>query len=841
MDPDSRGAQSSVTKFRRDYFVAAILPLLCFFGLVITLGTIARDHLEDLLADSTHELNTDAEQSLQALGESIIRAEARHVAEQLSDYFRAHPDASIAEMRADPHFLELAIQKVGETGYTAVSEAADSYLILVHPNPGLVDRDMREFAARMPSWWAIVEKGITGNEASGYYDWLEPDGSTRQKFLVTTPAEVPVAGVTMMVSATTYIDEFSEPVAAMRTRAEAIIEQYQQYVAKQWWLFSLAFGGVVLSTLTGTYLLGTRATRRFIDPIGRLADAVRDIGEGRWDASRLEPVGSRADEIGTLARTLQRMSSQIAELFDRLKQRVGELDAAQTALHESEDHLRALYEEAKRNEAIYRSLIRSSADAIVMTDLDLRVTYLSPTFVRLFGWSENEVVGQLIPYVPETELERTTKILTDVARYGRSCQGYQTRRSTKSGELIDVSISASRFDDHEGRPMGVLAILRDISESKRIEAQMQRMDRLEAIGTLAGGVAHDFNNLLTVVQGNVSVLKSSLSPTDESYECLLDIESQIRSGASLTNQLLGYARKGRYALRVANLNEVVTKSTEAIRRSRKDVVFRYELAPDLLPVEADFHQIEQVLLNLALNACDAMPDGGDLTIRTENGKGPAGPVVVLSVVDTGTGMDSATLERVFDPFFTTKEQGRGTGLGLASAFGIVESHGGTIEVSSEPGHGSTFTVWLPASEKSVAQSGGAAETISTGHGTVLIVDDEEPVLRVSEKLIRGLGYDVLTATSGQQAIEIFEAESERIDLVLLDMILPGLSGSAIFERLRAIDPEANVLLCSGYSLDSKAAELLARGGRGHIQKPYTLGELAEKLRAAMAARERGAV
>jgi PAS domain S-box-containing protein len=837
MQPDAPRARTSVSKFRRDFSLASMLPLVGFSLLVLLSGALARDHVAHLIADTTAELARDAEQSLQALGETVIRNKARDVARQIEVYVRAHPGRTIAELRTDPVFLDLAIQGVGETGYTAISEAADTYRILVHPNADLIDQDMRAFRDTMPAWWRIVEAGIGGDEAEGYYDWREPDGATRRKFLVATPVAVPVGGLTLMVSATTYIDEFSTPVAAMHDRAETIGEAYRAYVSRYWIAFGVVFALFVAATLTGTWVLGTRTRRRFIEPIGRLADAVRAFGEGARTAPDLAPVAQRADEIGTLARAFERMAAQIGELFDRLEQRVGELDEARVALQESQDHFRALYEASKQTEAIYRSLIHSSVDAIVMIDLDLCVTYVSPSFTRVFGWTEAELLGTRIPYVPRAERDRTLDILTNVVETGRPCQGYEARRRTKSGELVDVSISASRFDDHEGRPVGVLVILRDISETKRVEAHMQRVDRLEAIGTLAGGVAHDFNNLLMVVQGNVSILKAALPPDHPDYGCLLDIEAQIQSGASLTDQLLGYARKGRYEVEVADLNEVVKKTAETVRRTRKGIVFDYHLAADLLPVEADRHQIEQVLLNLCINACDAMPDGGAILFTTENVEKGDHPMVRLDVRDTGVGMDRSTMDHIFDPFFTTKELGRGTGLGLASAYGIVEGHGGSIEVASELGEGATFSVYLPATDAERPTATERAEQLAPGEGTVLIVDDEEQVLRVCARLVGRLGYRVLTAGTGAEAIACYEAEADAIDLVILDMIMPDMSGSAVFDRLKEIDPDASVLLCTGYSIDAKASELLARGCRGHIQKPYTPGELAVKVQAAI--RRRG--
>jgi len=832
--------------FRRDYFLASILPLTVFLILVLIAAHIGRGRVESLIAESVHELNLDAKRNLETLGESVIRNRARHVALQVAEYFEDHPGTSIEVMREDPYFRDLAMQKVGDGGYTAITEAGGSRRIVVHPNPEIVDKQIRDFAEKMPAWFEIAQRGITGNETSGYYDWIEPDGSTRTKYLFATPASVKIDGVTMMVAATSYIDEFSAPVAAMETRADEIVGAYHDYVAIGWQRFAIAFVCVLTLALIGTIALGTRAAGRLTAPIEELADIVRESDGRSWAAHALDPIAIRTDEIGTLARAFQTLTAQTVVLFDRLEERVGELNEAKGALGESKEHYRQLYEEAKKTEAIYRSLLHTSADAIAMVDMEMKVTYLSPSFTRIFGWTQKDLEGTRIPYVPEEELSKAVKILGSVASKGEPFAGYEGRRLTKSGDLVDVSVSASRFHDHEGKPAGVLAITRDITEAKRVKAQIQHLDRLEAVGTLAGGVAHDFNNLLTVVQGNVSLLKSTLEPPknddpgdgapakrDEIWQSLVEIEDQIQSGASLTRQLLGYARKGRYEVEVADLNDAVRKVSETIRRTRKEIVVHYDLTEDLLPVEADFHQLEQVILNLDINACDAMPDGGELRIATLNAIEAGQDMVVLSVQDNGMGMDADVVDRIFDPFFTTKDLERGTGLGLASAYGIVESHGGRIEVHSRPGEGTTFRVLLPAAEDVQQAEGDETEAIAPGVGRVLIVDDEEMVLRVCARMTGSLGYDVRTALGGEAGIEAYREHADEIDVVILDMIMPGTNGSQVFEALREMDPDVCVILSSGYSIDSKATESMIRECKGSLQKPYTVEELASKLESAM--------
>jgi signal transduction histidine kinase/ActR/RegA family two-component response regulator len=397
----------------------------------------------------------------------------------------------------------------------------------------------------------------------------------------------------------------------------------------------------------------------------------------------------------------------------------------------------------------------------------------------------------------------------------------------------------------KGRPAS-LNFIRDISEQKLLAEQLAASERMRSIGTLAGGIAHDFNNLLMGIQGNVSLLLLNLGPESPLRSRLEEIEHCVESGAELSARILGFAQGGKYNLVPTDLNGLVRASLEMFGRTRKEIEARVVCAGVLPTVEVDRAQIEQVLLNLFVNAWQAMPGGGELLVEMRNaeldetqataaGVTP-GRYVQIAVRDTGCGIDPAVQERIFEPFFTTKDRGRGTGLGLASAYGIVRHHGGAIGVESAPGRGSTFTVTLPASGRPVAAPlplpGGAL----SGAGRVLLVDDEPIILSVGRGLLEHLGYEVLAAASGERAIELVRANLGRIDAVVLAMVMPGLSGGETFDRLREVDPGVGVLLSSGYSIDSQARDILARGCDDFIQKPYDLRRLSLKLRAVIDAR-----
>jgi signal transduction histidine kinase/CheY-like chemotaxis protein len=411
---------------------------------------------------------------------------------------------------------------------------------------------------------------------------------------------------------------------------------------------------------------------------------------------------------------------------------------------------------------------------------------------------------------------------------------------TKDGRTLDVIVSAAVIQGPDGIPSGMTVNLTDISERKSLQAQYEQAQRMESLGTLAGGIAHDFNNLLMGIQGRASLMAMDLEPGHPFFEHVRGIEEYVNSAGDLTKQLLGFARGGKYEVKPINLNELVKSSAEMFGRTKKEIRIHTQLQDKLPSVEADQRQIEQVLLNIFVNAWQAMPDGGELFIETKKitldpsfcrpYQVAPGTYVCVSIADTGIGMDETVRSRVFDPFFTTKDKSRGTGLGLASAFGIIKNHGGIITVDSQKGHGATFTFYLRASTKKIIRSAPIAETLQKGTETVLLVDDEALILTVGGSMLEKLGYQVIRAGNGEEAINILSGMNEKVDLVILDLIMPGLDGGKTFNRIRKISPTMPVLLSSGYALDGQAEAVLKQGCSGFIQKPFTLQELSNKIR-----------
>ena len=507
-----------------------------------------------------------------------------------------------------------------------------------------------------------------------------------------------------------------------------------------------------------------------------------------------------------------------------------------TQKKEAEEALRA-------SEERYRMVLEANPDPVIVLDVEAKVEYFNPMFEQIFGWTLDEVKGKWLKgFLPKGKRSEVQSMYQKIVN-GENFYGIETQRLNKAGELIPVSISGSAYKDINDNPMGGVITLQDIREKKRMEAQLFNAQKFESIGTLAGGIAHDFNNLLMGIQGNVSLALFDLAPNHPLFEIFKNIEKHIKSGSRLTSQLLGYARKGRYEVKPLSLNKLVRDMADTFARTRKEITVTHDLAKDLMPVEADEGQIEQVFLNILVNSGQAMPKGGKIFIETKNVthedidnptfQVKPGKYVLTRVTDTGTGMDNETITHIFEPFFTTKEMGRGTGLGLASSYGIIKGHSGYVTVASTPGKGASFNVYLPVTTKQIFEKTIPKESTLPGKETILFVDDEEIVMNIASKIIEKLGYKVIRALDAREALKIYKEQYNRIHLVILDIIMPEMDGGEVFDRIREINPEAKVLLSSGYSIDGHARNILDRGCNGFIQKPFTMNDLSEKIREVM--------
>jgi len=512
------------------------------------------------------------------------------------------------------------------------------------------------------------------------------------------------------------------------------------------------------------------------------------------------------------------------QYFDGFIQDISDRKKAEEALRESEEK--------------YRLLVENAKDAIFVTQ-DNRIKFMNPTAYRFLGYSKDEMLkASFIDFIHPDDRERMFNRYVKRIKGEKLSDAISFRVLSKQGEEIHVNLNAVLIT-WEGEP-AVLNFLRDITPQRKMEAQLQQAQKMEAIGTLAGGIAHNFNNMLMGIQGNISLMRMRLDPDSPLLEKLGKAENIVASATQMTRQLLGYAREGRYEAKPLDLNQLVKDSSEIFAVTRKEIKVHRNLTPDLSVIKADKSQIEQLLWNLFVNAADAMPAGGELFIRTDEVAHSdfgshlftvtSGTYIRLIISDTGVGMDPKTKAMIFEPFFTTKPIGKGTGLGLASVYGIIKAHGGYIDVESQEGQGTVFYIYLPTSQETIPQDEKPPTEAVEGSETILLVEDEEIVLEISQEILNVLGYHVLIARNGEEALQVYKAKQQPIDLVILDMVMPGMGGGETFDRLRELDPGLKVLLSSGYSLDGQAKEILHRGCNGFIQKPFDIKQLSQKIR-----------
>ena len=506
------------------------------------------------------------------------------------------------------------------------------------------------------------------------------------------------------------------------------------------------------------------------------------------------------------------------------------------------------------SEEKYRYLVENSPDIIYTLDADGNFTFISEALDHLLGFTVDDLIGKHYTTIVCEEDREKAQLFFDKRRLSdHTTSGIKLRlkaagdRQQKDNirryltvEIKSMGIYEDATKNEARRCVGTHGVIRDISERQRLQIQLQNAERMESLGTLAGGIAHDFNNMLMGIQGRSSLISMELDASHPILEHIRAIDDCIRSAKLLTKQLLGFARGGKYEVRPTELNDLILKTANMFGRTKKEISVETHLHKTKIVVEVDRSQIEQVLLNMYVNAWQAMPDGGSLKLETEDVtlddkecepyQMEPGRYAHISVTDTGIGMDPKTIRRIFDPFFSTKEKARGTGLGLASAYGIIKNHGGIINARSEIGYGTTFDIYLPSIEKKVVDEFSTEKTIRKGTETVLLVDDEDMIIEVGHALLTKLGYRVIGVNSGKEAVELIHRKRYGIDLVILDMIMPGMDGGKTFDYIREKCPQIPVLLSSGYAMNGQAEKIMNRGCDGFIQKPFSVYELSQKIR-----------
>jgi PAS domain S-box-containing protein len=512
------------------------------------------------------------------------------------------------------------------------------------------------------------------------------------------------------------------------------------------------------------------------------------------------------------------------------------------------------------SEARFRALVETISDWVWETDASGKFTYCSPLCETIYGYAPQELVDRYLFHllIEPDEIAEFQGLFNQCVAAKRGFQNIEHRSLTREGRIIHIECSGVPVVAEDGRVVGFRGIDRDVTKRKLIEKERQELEmqyrqsqKLEALGTLAGGIAHDLNNVLTPIMGGTQLSLLKLDPSHPIYDNLKTVEDGVQRAADLLHQILAFSRKQVMATRPLNLTELIQKFAVMLRRLiREDIHLTFDLAKDLGTIEADKNQMEQVLINLVVNAKDAVGEGGELIIQTANRvvSQPSdiqagrrivpGSYVIMSVSDNGVGMDEATLSRVFDPFYTTKEAGRGTGLGLSTVYGIVRQHGGEILVDTAPGKGTRFDLYFKRTESSVeTRDEDTPKNVAGGQETILLVEDNMDVRNMTRASLKHYGYRVIEAANGLEAIQVFKALEERIDLLFTDVVMPAMGGQTLAENLRKHKPDLPVLFMSGHPFDVNTKVLAEMEGNDFIQKPFRPPEMAEKIRRMLDARK----
>ena len=772
--------------------------------------------------------------------------------------------------------------KAGEKGYAWIVD--DEGTMIAHPEPEYIGEDIiekRKEALPDHDWSElenIVARMSDGEEGVGIYNsvwWDKDEPRIVRKLIAFAPIRLGKEQWSIAVSMD--YDEISGPVKAHARN-----------------LFIAA--GFVILIFAGIGFRFYRIQRRkaSLELQAKSAEKLRALNERLKSeiAERKEVEEALVHEIRRSETVAAELEERVVELDSARRAALNMMEDAETARKEMEqskseleqsreaalsimEDAEAAREQAERSRDRIEAMLRSIGDGVLVVDIDRKIMMINRAAEKITGWTDAEVVGkpadEVFNIVNEQTGEKMVSPLEEVFTNHETLElSEDVVVINKDGDLVPVADSSAPITDREGKIIGAILVFRDVTETRRAEQEKEELQtqffqaqKMESIGILAGGIAHDFNNILQGILGYTGMIKSRLDEDDENYPHISLVEMAAERAAGLTQQLLSFARKGKYDVVSIDPEVVVDQVISLARRTfKKDVEIVREFEKDLLRMRGDRAQVHQALMNICINAVDAMPEGGTLRIdvrnmtleqknRTRFGSVSPGTYVLFTVQDTGVGMDEETLSRIFEPFFTTKGAAKGTGLGLAMVFGVVKNHDGAIDVVSEPGKGTTFKLLFPAEESSndaePRHEKGTEHLVTEGkppdrsrdnsETTILIIDDEEIVRYVASDMLVMMGYKTITAAEGQEGARIYSERRDEIDVVLLDMIMPKMSGLETFRELRKIDPEARVIIASGYEEDERSQTIMNEGAAAYLRKPYLMGGLMSVIEQALRDRE----
>lgn len=543
--------------------------------------------------------------------------------------------------------------------------------------------------------------------------------------------------------------------------------------------------------------------------------------------------------IKTLKRRLQALETE----NEALKQTIAEL---QSQL----DPKKNIQKRLALSEDKYRGIIESIQEGYFETDLEGHITFCNQALLDIAGYTREDLIGATFRKLAPPRTARAMRsIFGRVFKSGQDAKATHYEVFHKNGHTLIIEFAAALVKDQRGQPLGFRGVLRDVSEQvkaaekeRRLQAQLQQAQKMEALGTLAGGLAHGFNNVLMAIQGNLSLISMNLEPDHPMQKHLDRINQSAEKGGRLAREILSFAKVGKFVVMETNLNRILKSTSRMFLRSNSRLRVSEIYQDDLWPTRVDRVQIGQVLLGIYMQAAEAMPNGGDLYLQSENVHldesytmpfgNPAGRYIKISVTDSGAGLNEEAKRRIFEPFFSPYRPLRFEALGLAATYGIIKSHGGLINVYSEKGHGTTFNIYLPIARQEIADKEVNIK-INGGTETILMVDDDSTASQVGRDILERWGYRVMTAENGAEAVDIYTDYKDDVHLIVLDVILPDLNSDQVYRQLRKINPNVLVLLSSGYNVNRQITSLLNQGCVGFVQKPFQSQSLSSKVRAAL--------
>lgn len=833
-------------------FISGLIPIVIFAILMNVFTNRFQVETDRVIQDGQAGQRHRSEVILKKMAEDILRQKALDVALQLEVYLRAYPEKTVEDLQNDPTFREIAVQPVG-SGYTAVHDSATA-VNRFHKDPKIHNFGLYSMA-NLTDFRAIIDRSMNGKRTGGYYKWREPNGKIRDKYMYIVPLRERTSdGIQFSVAATTYVEDFTHVLKVAQEVSDdtslymmTTIKQIIQSHAKAGFMFMV--GGLILvlclASLAGIYFSraltalreATRAVNRgnfnvHVKPVmsGDVGELINDFN---WMVARLSTTTVRKEQLKVSEEKLKNINAKLLEEI-RERKRI-------------EDRLRA-------SEKLYRSIVENSHGGIVLIGDDYRIIYGNSEMSRITGYTPEESIGMDFREFIEGSDRELVEGRYVMRRSGKQVpQRYEFNVLQKDGGTRRVEIISTVMMDSTGEKKTIAQIL-DITEQKQakqekieLAMQLQRAQKMEALGTLAGGVAHDLNNILTGLVSYPELLLMDLPDDSPFRKPILTIQKSGERAAAIVQDLLTLARRGVSSTEVVNINHIVqgylkSPEFENLKLHCPKAQVETGLDPDLLNILGSRVHLSKTVMNLISNAAEAMPDGGKISISTENryidrpirgyDQVAEGDYVIFSISDTGIGIAPVDLERIFEPFYTKKVMGRsGTGLGMAVVWGTVKDHNGYIDVESIVGQGTTFSLYFPVTRKKLDSD---AEMLKMedykGNGeSILIVDDVEEQQGIAKQILRKLGYSVDAVSSGEEAVAYMKEKS--IDLLVLDMIMdPGMDGLETYKEIIKLHPGQKALIVSGFSETARVREAQRLGAGTYVRKPYLLSKFGMEVR-----------